>query len=150
VLRRSRLIGKQVATMVQPPASPRHEPTLEAERILMVDITSTPARAKEMAPPTSREGGGAGRGHRDQAPKQVTSTHHIPSGQDVLSTGRDLCHCRYATSRIHLMAPVRANHLKLWSILYTTSRLLPLALVRTKGCLPLFTQYTCVGHDMPS
>jgi hypothetical protein len=54
---RSKLTGKQVATMVPSHASPRHEPTLEAERILMVDFTSTQAQAKEVAPPASREGG---------------------------------------------------------------------------------------------
>jgi hypothetical protein len=56
VPRQSKLTGKQAATMVQPHVPPQHEPTLKAERILMVDFTSTQARAKEVAPPTSREG----------------------------------------------------------------------------------------------
>jgi hypothetical protein len=43
--------------VAQPRMSPRHEPALEAERILMVDFASTQARAKEVAPSTSREGG---------------------------------------------------------------------------------------------
>jgi hypothetical protein len=46
---------KQAATAVQPHAPPRHEPTLEAERILIMDFTST-AQAKEVAPPASHEG----------------------------------------------------------------------------------------------
>jgi hypothetical protein len=45
--------------MVQPHASPRCEPTLEAERILMVDFTSTQAQGKEVAPPISHERGQA-------------------------------------------------------------------------------------------
>jgi hypothetical protein len=36
---------------------PHREPTLEAERILMVDFSSTQAQDKEVATPTSREGG---------------------------------------------------------------------------------------------
>jgi hypothetical protein len=43
--------------MVQPHAPPRHELTLEAERIMMMDFASTQARGKEVAPPASREGG---------------------------------------------------------------------------------------------
>jgi hypothetical protein len=46
---------KQVITTVQPHAPPRCEPTLEVARILMVDFTSTPPQAKEVAPPTSCE-----------------------------------------------------------------------------------------------
>jgi hypothetical protein len=42
--------------MAQPRASPRHEPTLKAERILMMDFTSTQAQAKEVEPSTSHEG----------------------------------------------------------------------------------------------
>jgi hypothetical protein len=40
---------KQAATTVQPHVPPRHESTLEAERILMMDFTSTQPRAKEVA-----------------------------------------------------------------------------------------------------
>jgi hypothetical protein len=40
---RSRLTGKQAATAVQPHVSSRHEPTLKAERILMVEFVSTQA-----------------------------------------------------------------------------------------------------------
>jgi hypothetical protein len=47
---------KQAATAAHPHASPRHKPTLEAERILMVDFASTQAQAKEVAPPASYEG----------------------------------------------------------------------------------------------
>jgi hypothetical protein len=38
---RSKLTGKQVATAIQPHVPPRREPTLELERILMVDFPST-------------------------------------------------------------------------------------------------------------
>jgi hypothetical protein len=37
--------------------SPRHDLVLRAERILMVDVASTQARAKGVAPFASREGG---------------------------------------------------------------------------------------------
>jgi hypothetical protein len=57
--RRSKLAGKQAATAVQPHIPLRHEPTLETERILMMNFASTQARAKEVAPPTSREEGQA-------------------------------------------------------------------------------------------
>jgi hypothetical protein len=57
VQRRSKLIGKQAATVAQPLMSPRHEPTLEVERVLMVDFTSTQARANKVAPFASHEGG---------------------------------------------------------------------------------------------
>jgi hypothetical protein len=43
--------------MAQRCALPQREATLEAERNLMVDLTSTQAQAKEKDPPTSREGG---------------------------------------------------------------------------------------------
>jgi hypothetical protein len=52
---RSKLTGKQATTDVQLHAPLWHELTLEAERILMVDFTSTQAQAKEVAPqPTMR------------------------------------------------------------------------------------------------
>jgi hypothetical protein len=40
---RSKLTGKQATTAVQPHKSSRHKPTLEAERILMVDLVATRA-----------------------------------------------------------------------------------------------------------
>jgi hypothetical protein len=43
--------------LVQPHMSPQHGPTLEVERILMVDFNSTQPRAKEVAPSASCEGG---------------------------------------------------------------------------------------------
>jgi hypothetical protein len=55
---RSWLTGKQASTTVQMHTMPRHELALEAEKILMVDVASTQAQAKEVAPPASREGGG--------------------------------------------------------------------------------------------
>jgi hypothetical protein len=52
--RRSKLTGKQAATVVQSHVPPRHEPALEAERIQMVDFASTQARGKEVASPAGR------------------------------------------------------------------------------------------------
>jgi hypothetical protein len=49
-------------TTIQPHVPPRHEPTLEVERMLMVDFASTQAQAKEVGPPASRDGGGGGVG----------------------------------------------------------------------------------------
>jgi hypothetical protein len=43
--------------VVQLHALPRHEPAIEAERILIVDFASTQAWAKEVAPPVGRDGG---------------------------------------------------------------------------------------------
>jgi hypothetical protein len=56
VPRRSQLTDKQAATVVQLHVPPRREPMLEAERILMVDFSSTQAQAEEVAPPTSHMG----------------------------------------------------------------------------------------------
>jgi hypothetical protein len=50
MLRRSQLVGKQAATVVQLHAPPWREPTPEAERILMVDFASTQAQAEEVPP----------------------------------------------------------------------------------------------------
>jgi hypothetical protein len=47
----------QATSTVQPDTLPRHEPVLEAERILMMDFTSTQAQSKEVAPPARCEGG---------------------------------------------------------------------------------------------
>jgi hypothetical protein len=44
---RSSLVDRQIATAVQPDVSPRYEPTLKMERILMVAFTSTPVQAKD-------------------------------------------------------------------------------------------------------
>jgi hypothetical protein len=44
---RSSLVDRQIATAVQPDVSPRHEPTLKMERILMVAFTSTQVQAKD-------------------------------------------------------------------------------------------------------
>jgi hypothetical protein len=52
------LTGKQAATTVQPHVLPRHKLALVAERILMMDFTSTQAQAREVASPASHEGGG--------------------------------------------------------------------------------------------
>jgi hypothetical protein len=82
--------------MVQPPASPRHEPTLEAERILMVDITSTPARAKEMAPPTSREGGGQ---------EEATATKPLSRSPPLTTDRVDKMYCQLA--EIYAIAAVQ-------------------------------------------
>jgi hypothetical protein len=55
--RQKKIIGKQAAAVAQPHESPQHEPALETKRILMVDFTSTQARAKGVAPSTNREEG---------------------------------------------------------------------------------------------
>jgi hypothetical protein len=52
---RNKLASKQPAVVDQPHESPRHEPVLEAERILMVDFVSTQARAKVMNPSSNCE-----------------------------------------------------------------------------------------------
>jgi hypothetical protein len=55
------------------------EPTLEVERILMVDFTATQARAKGVTPSANHEGGG-GR-PRSLWPKlQVLYLHPTPTG----------------------------------------------------------------------
>jgi hypothetical protein len=46
--------------VVQLHTPPRREPTHEAERILIVDFTSTQDQVNEVAPPASCEGGGGG------------------------------------------------------------------------------------------
>jgi hypothetical protein len=40
--------------VVQPDVPPQRGPALEMEMILMVDVTSTQAQAKELAPPVSQ------------------------------------------------------------------------------------------------
>jgi hypothetical protein len=49
----------QATTVVQPHVPLWREPTLEAERILMVDFASTQAHGDQVAPPASHEGGQA-------------------------------------------------------------------------------------------
>jgi hypothetical protein len=53
------LAGGQATATTQPCELPRHEPSFEVERILMMDFASTPARAKGVAPTVSREEGHA-------------------------------------------------------------------------------------------
>jgi hypothetical protein len=47
----------QAIMAAQPYELPRHKPTLEAERILTVDLAITQAQAKGVTPTISREGG---------------------------------------------------------------------------------------------
>jgi hypothetical protein len=54
----SNLTGKQATVMVQPYEPSRHEPTLKAERDLMVDLSATRARAKGHS---LRQPGGGGK-----------------------------------------------------------------------------------------
>jgi hypothetical protein len=54
---RNKLIGKQAIVAAQPHEPSRHEPVLEVERILIVDFTTTQARAKGAALSANREGG---------------------------------------------------------------------------------------------
>jgi hypothetical protein len=49
---------------------PWREPTLEAKRILMVDLASSQAQAEEVAPPASREWGQA----EATTPKSLSSS----------------------------------------------------------------------------
>jgi hypothetical protein len=53
----NKLTGKQMMVVTWPHDLPRREPTLEAERILMVDFTATQAQANGAAPSANREGG---------------------------------------------------------------------------------------------
>jgi hypothetical protein len=51
------LTNRQATATAQPHEPPWREPTLELERIVMVDIASTLARAKKVAHCTNYEGG---------------------------------------------------------------------------------------------
>jgi hypothetical protein len=77
----------------------------EVERILIVDFTSTHARAKGVAPSASREGGQT-KATAAFTSKCLTSTHYQRGGLVVLPTGRDPCHRRRATSGVHLLGPI--------------------------------------------
>jgi hypothetical protein len=90
----------------RPHEPPWREPTLEVERILMVDFTATQARAKGVTPSANHEGGGADRGHCGQNSKCFTSTLRQRGGQDAPPTSRDPHNCRYATSRVRLLVPI--------------------------------------------
>jgi hypothetical protein len=52
-----KLTDKQAITVAQPYEPPRHKPVLEAEMILMVDLTATWAQAKGVTPTISHEEG---------------------------------------------------------------------------------------------
>jgi hypothetical protein len=53
-----KLVSKQAIMVSQPYEPPRHKPALEAERILMMDLTITRAQSKGVTPAISHEGGG--------------------------------------------------------------------------------------------
>jgi hypothetical protein len=57
VQQQSKLIGKQAITMAQSSEPPRQTPMLEAERVITVDLITTRAHAKGVAPTISHEGG---------------------------------------------------------------------------------------------
>jgi hypothetical protein len=69
-----------------------HEPTLEAERILMVDFTSTQAQANEVAPTTSHEGGLA----------EATMATTLSASPPLTADGVDKMYCQLA--EIYAMA----------------------------------------------
>jgi hypothetical protein len=101
------LTGKQAATTVQPHVLPRHKLALVAERILMMDFTSTQAQAREVASPASHEGGGGvDGGHCDQAPERFTSAHHRWGRQYVPPNSGDPLHRRHTASGVHLLVLV--------------------------------------------
>jgi hypothetical protein len=54
----NKLTSKQATVVAQLHEPPRDEPTLRAERNLMVNFTTTQAHAKGVAPSANREGGG--------------------------------------------------------------------------------------------
>jgi hypothetical protein len=70
----NKLTSKQATVVAQLHEPPRDEPTLRAERNLMVNFTMTQAHAKGVAPSANREGG-ADRGRCGQSLKCLTSTH---------------------------------------------------------------------------
>jgi hypothetical protein len=72
----NKLAGKQMTVTALPLEPPRPEPAPEAERILMVDFTTTYAWAKGAAPSANFEGGGVDWGRCDQDPERLTFTHH--------------------------------------------------------------------------
>jgi hypothetical protein len=53
----NKLTSKQATVVAQLHEPPRDEPTLRAERNLMVNFTTTQAHAKGVAPSANREGG---------------------------------------------------------------------------------------------
>jgi hypothetical protein len=53
----NKLTRKQATVVAQLHEPPRDEPTLRAERNLMVNFTTTQAHAKGVAPSANREGG---------------------------------------------------------------------------------------------
>jgi hypothetical protein len=98
----------QAATMNQLHVPPQREPTLEAERILMVDVASTQARAKEVAPPASHEG----------SRSEATTAKPLSASPPLTTDGVDMmCHQLAGDSRHHhhvasgvcLLASVRLN-----------------------------------------
>jgi hypothetical protein len=100
--RRSHLTGKQPATAVQPHAPSRHEPTLEAERILMVEFTSAQAQAEEVAAPASHKGG-----HAEAAAAKPLSTSPLLTADGVHKMYRQL-------AEIHAVAAMQLLECAHW------------------------------------
>jgi hypothetical protein len=79
--------------MAQQHESPRHEPVLEAEIILMVDFISTQARAKGEAPSASREGS-----HTEPAAAEPLSASSPPTTDGVDRLYRQLVEIKAITA----------------------------------------------------
>jgi hypothetical protein len=101
----NKLTGKQMMVVTWPHDLPRREPTLEAERILMVDFTATQAQAKGAAPSANREGG-----QTEAVVAKTPSALPPPTtngvDRDVPPTGRDPRHRCYVTSKVSPLAQV--------------------------------------------
>jgi hypothetical protein len=91
-----------LSNVVLATGSNKSKPALEAQMIPMVDFTSTQAHAKEVAPPTSREGG--------QAKAAVAKP---PSASPPLTTDEvDKMYCQLA--EIHTIATVQLAECAHW------------------------------------
>jgi hypothetical protein len=93
-----------MTTGAQPNEPSRHEPTLEADRVLMVDLATTRAQAKGAAPSDSRKWG-PNRDRCDCAPKCATTTPRRWGGQDVSSAGGNPHHCHHTTGGVCQLVP---------------------------------------------
>jgi hypothetical protein len=99
----NKLTRKQATVVAQLHEPPRDEPTLRAERNLMVNFTMTQPHAKGVAPSANREGGGgADRGRCGQSLKCLTSTHRRQLVKIHTITAAQLVEC----AREHRLDPI--------------------------------------------